>query len=30
MATGDLAGNVLRLVREAKAIKYPAELDEIG
>ncbi|KAG2501080.1 hypothetical protein HYH03_000898 [Edaphochlamys debaryana] len=30
MATGDLAGNVQRLLRELKAIKYPGDVDEVG
>ncbi|GFR40196.1 hypothetical protein Agub_g756 [Astrephomene gubernaculifera] len=30
MSTGDLNGNVQRLLRELKAIKYPADVDEVG
>lgn len=30
MATGDLNGNLQKLLRELRAIKYPAEVDEIG
>ncbi|KAG2435127.1 hypothetical protein HXX76_007212 [Chlamydomonas incerta] len=30
MSTGDLSGNVQRLVRELRSIKYPGDVDEVG
>ncbi|GIL72177.1 hypothetical protein Vretimale_340 [Volvox reticuliferus] len=30
MSTGDLNGNLQRLLRELRAIKYPADVDEVG
>eukprot|EP00198_Chlamydomonas_reinhardtii_P012632 XP_001701969.1 predicted protein [Chlamydomonas reinhardtii] len=30
MSTGDLNGNVQRLVRELRSIKYPGDVDEVG